>query len=508
MNHFSDDELLGLLLGQLSAAKMREIRRAMRKDAELRARWELLTTIATSDQSPSSARVTKWNQRRWVWIALVALLLVTGATVLPASGVARAVKRWITIDVAEDCQLFLQIPVDGHSELFIDDTRLPQEPDGLLPVQVFLSPGEHIVTLKRFGRTILRQTIEGIPGKRIALREAVNGETIEDASFAIRYLTCRSVGRATLEIRQIAFAKNDEQILLAMGNYDTPPHDQPGVAWYDIQQNAIRPQMVESTGVPSAVLASENGTQAWTVWNHADGPSKLRVYSAAGESLLAPDLQHGATRLAITPDGQTLVAVSEVASPSTAQGGVTRYDLQTRTTSETWLVDTTLYSVAVSSDGRLIAAGGGHWTDWGHPQNAGFIQVWDRDGRVRFTSQEHTLPVLGLAISPDGKLLSSASADQTVRVWDLSNGQLLHTLRGHQFVVETVAFSPAGLLASGSWDMTVKLWNPVRGTPLATVKRTTGYVQTVQFSHSGRTLAAAGADGTIHLWQIEPTSLP
>src|SRR5262249_31935669 len=70
----------------------------------------------------------------------------------------------------------------------------------------------------------------------------------------------------------------------------------------------------------------------------------------------------------------------------------------------------------------------------------------------------------GVAYSPDGHRITSASEDETVKVWDAVTGQELLTLRGHTDQVYTVAFSPDGRrIASAGQDKTVKVWN---GTPV------------------------------------------
>ncbi len=72
----------------------------------------------------------------------------------------------------------------------------------------------------------------------------------------------------------------------------------------------------------------------------------------------------------------------------------------------------------------------------------------------------HTGSVRGVAFSPDGGMLATASFDGTVRLWDPATGQQLgQPLTGHTGWVRGVAFSPdGGMLATASDDVTVRLW--------------------------------------------------
>jgi WD40 repeat protein len=69
-----------------------------------------------------------------------------------------------------------------------------------------------------------------------------------------------------------------------------------------------------------------------------------------------------------------------------------------------------------------------------------------------------------VAFSPDGRLVASASADRTVRLWDAATGAEVKRLEGHNNEVDGVAFSSNHrLVASASRDGTLWDWDAVTG---------------------------------------------
>ena len=150
--------------------------------------------------------------------------------------------------------------------------------------------------------------------------------------------------------------------------------------------------------------------------------------------------------------------------------------------------------VAFSPDGQLLATASSDQT----------ARLWDpATGEHLRTLTGHTAAVMGVAFSPDGRLLATASIDETARLWDPATGERLRTLTGHAAVpgrsfssgaVTGVAFSPDGrLLATASDDTTARLWDPATGDRLRTLTGHTASVQGVAFSPDGQLLATASA---------------
>ncbi|KAB8273270.1 quinon protein alcohol dehydrogenase-like superfamily [Aspergillus minisclerotigenes] len=142
----------------------------------------------------------------------------------------------------------------------------------------------------------------------------------------------------------------------------------------------------------------------------------------------------------------------------------------------------------------------------------GSIRIWDSTTAkclqdIKTDDEE----IRVLAFSCDGEILASAFGDKSnnvtnfriteVQLWNPMTGQNLHRLQGHSDKVTAVAFSPNGkILASASWDDSVRLWDPLYGHCLAILWHPVP-VYDVAFAPDAKTLASSTShDDSVWLW--------
>jgi len=125
------------------------------------------------------------------------------------------------------------------------------------------------------------------------------------------------------------------------------------------------------------------------------------------------------------------------------------------------------------------------------------------EGRVLRAWKGHSSPVLELSLDPSGALLASASADRTVRVWDVEGGFCTHAFKGHEGIVLSLAWHPdphRPRLASCGDDGQVRVWGLVERACLHALRDHTSAVTACAFGDGGRLLFTAGRDAVVHCY--------
>jgi len=156
-------------------------------------------------------------------------------------------------------------------------------------------------------------------------------------------------------------------------------------------------------------------------------------------------------------------------------------------------------SVAFSPDGAIIASGAGGGLLW-HNDNT--VRLWQvSDGTPLRTLEGHNKQVNSVAFSPDGVVLASGSSDKTVRLWQFSDGKLLNTLEWYEEEITSVTFlSDGAIISATSGEMTLRMCHVLDGALQRKLRNL--YGDGVAFSPDGATMAAGIGDGIVRLWRV------
>jgi WD40 repeat protein len=118
-------------------------------------------------------------------------------------------------------------------------------------------------------------------------------------------------------------------------------------------------------------------------------------------------------------------------------------------------------------------------------------------------SISHSREITSVAVSPDGHRALTGSYDETIKLWDVSSGQLLKTFAGHSSHIASVAFSPDGkFFISGDGNGSLKLWAIQEGAPRLTCPAHDLGVSAVAFSPDGHSVLSGGNDNKLKLWDL------
>jgi len=190
-----------------------------------------------------------------------------------------------------------------------------------------------------------------------------------------------------------------------------------------------------------------------------------------------------------------------------------------------------VYSVAVSLDGSLIASASGDYT----------VRLWNTETGASVGAFEgHTNYAYTVCFSPDSSLVASGSRDASVRLWStapasteplgfraavsavavsskwvavgaddktlalyaVADGVLARTINGHTDNVCAVAISADDTkVVSGAWDKTARIWSMSTGMLLHVLEGHADWVGCVGFSPDASLVVTGGDDHSVRLWR-------
>ncbi len=170
--------------------------------------------------------------------------------------------------------------------------------------------------------------------------------------------------------------------------------------------------------------------------------------------------------------------------------------------------NSTIYAASFSSDSKKVAVGYADDT----------AKIWDiSTGKILRTLRGPMKDVTGVAFSPDGKYIATTALDakylpdlyyNTVKIWDLHTGKEIFTIadtspnpQGLPMSVKVAAFSPDGkniivLYPNGS----AKVWNIAEQSIQHSLTMPKQAISTATYSPDGRYLATGTSDAFIRIW--------
>ncbi len=249
---------------------------------------------------------------------------------------------------------------------------------------------------------------------------------------------------------------------------------------YDTQSHALIHRINEPQAVTSIALSADGKRLAIGLPN-----GQISIYDTAKKDSFTLGYQSASvSSMAWLPNNLTLASTGQ-------QQTVNIWNTELRKSERTYRKDIVgkSDSIAISQDGKLLAAGEGR----------GEIQIWDLESGEMFSSQVHTNDVEHLAFANNqGKLiLASSGMDRRVILTEVRIQQRLSRIVNNQGPSSlALAFNPEGnILTAGPLDNRLKVLN------IDTKTSQEAGVQVdmhrMALSADGSTLAIGGKDGSI-----------
>jgi len=257
-----------------------------------------------------------------------------------------------------------------------------------------------------------------------------------------------------------------------------------------------------ATGKQVACLEGHHGTISGVAFLPGDqgivsaaADRTIRLWHADDATPLAklPLPQYDVTCLAGVPGDNTVCL-------GTAEGTVLRFRAETLEVEVLFEHEGPVLSLAVSSDGRFLAAG----------YDDAAVRLWDlHAGRLHARLDDLGAAVSGVAVATGGCRLATACGDGCVRLWDTADGNAPRCERVIPLNARCLAFVPQHrLLASGLDDGCVCLYDLEQDHPARIPGRHGHVVSQIACSADGRRIVSASWDGTVRVFETLGADFP
>jgi len=227
---------------------------------------------------------------------------------------------------------------------------------------------------------------------------------------------------------------------------------------------------------------------------------RVYVFNNKGNKLWRYDVGGEISSISTTPNGKYIVVGAK-------HGMVYLFDINENVlwNYEAGEHESTINSVAISSDGKYIVAGGGNYSGWWY----GYIYFFNRSGKLLWTyktgeSEYGSNNVNSVAISSDGKYIVAGGGNNVYLL--NKDGKLLWTYKTGGTINSVAISSDGKYIVAGSRDDNVYLFN--RTGNLLWKYKTGGWVESVSITPDGKYIAVGSGDGKAYIIDTKSGSFP
>jgi cytochrome c len=290
--------------------------------------------------------------------------------------------------------------------------------------------------------------LRGHGGPVRALAISPDGTQAVSGSFdtsAIRWSLTRNVAEQVLRFHDGAV---NAVVLLRDGRIATSGEDARIAIWRPGAPQPVTVLTGHEAPVVALAVSPDGTTLASASWDHT-----ARLWPLAGG---APRVIEGHAQnvngVAFAPDGRAVITAGYDATlritPLIGEG-----------TPVVATLPTALNTVAVAPDGEIVTAGAD-----------GKVYLLSAAGKLEAEVEAAQAPIIAVALSGDGRLIAAAGIRGSVAVIDRATRKLERTLVGPGLPVWSVAFFPdSRTLLTGGTDRIIRRWDAVTGEPIGNV---------------------------------------